>query len=330
MKLSDLVKLKTNLQQLDFTPLYEYLEQIDGQISINFNAPLDPVYNDSLNEIVQKIDNIETTVANNSNKINEVINNINKEIVAIIKPFMQLGYKVNGFYGSNLTNYDVERTDRVLELSLDERSQIVNVMRKYTDWKYPVLEIGPGDGEWTESLIAGDPLYLIDRHQEFLDATLAKFNESFRRRVRPYLTGIHAGLDNFDFTMLPHNTFGFVFAWNVINFWPYEETKKSLYQVFDLLRPGGIMMFSYNDCDVWQCAESAETGYKSYMTKDLLKSIFDEVGFELIQFTSTSTHVHYVEIRKPGVLSTTKRHQTLGKINEIHPERDWIGRPWHR
>lgn len=317
MKLSDLVKLRNNLQQLDFAPLQECLDKLDGQLSVNYKIDLDNNYKDSLIEIISKFDIIETTISDKSTKIQSLIDSINCEIKSITKPFMQLGYKVNGFYGSNLTHYDVERKDRVLSLSADERSQIVNVMRKYTDWHYPVLEIGPGDGDFTESLIAGDPLYLIDRHQEFLDSTLSKFNESFRRRVRPYLTGIHAGRDDFDFTVVPKGQFGFVFAWNVINFWPYEETKKSLYQIFDLLRPGGVMMFSFNDCDVWQCAEAAETGFKSYMTKDLLTEIFNEIGFELIQFTTTSTHIHYVEIRKPGILQTSKRHQTLGKIIEL-------------
>ena len=76
--------------------------------------------------------------------------------------------------------------------------------------------------------------------------------------------------------------------------------------------------FSFNNCNIVQCAEAAESGYKSYLTPQLLNNIFDELGFEIIQYRSTSINVHWVEIKKPGVLTTTKRHQTLGKICAVN------------
>jgi predicted SAM-dependent methyltransferase len=117
--------------------------------------------------------------------------------------------------------------------------------------------------------------------------------------------------------MLPKNQFGFIFAWNVVNFWPYEETRYVLEQCYDLLRPGGSMMFSFNNCDVVQGAEYAETGFKSYLTPKLLNTIFQELGFVVKHYRSTSVNVHWVEIRKPGVLTTIKRHQTLGRICSV-------------
>ena len=146
----------------------------------------------------------------------------------------------------------------------------------------------------------------------------SKFNEVYQRRLRTYLTGVHAKRREFDYSMLPQEQFGFIFAWNVVNFWPFQETKRALTQCYNLLRPGGAMMFSFNNCDIVQCAESAESGYKSYLTKTLLNSIFDELGFEIIQYRSTSVNVHWVEIKKPGALTTTKRHQALGKICAVN------------
>ena len=316
MKISDLVKLRNNLQSISFTALSHEVNNIDAAISKNVNLPLHENYKASTNTIINFISQLESQIESQQQYISAFIKDIEQEIAELTAPMMQLGYEINGFYGSNLTNWDVERSDRVLELSDDERGEIGTVVRSYTDWQYPTLEIGPGDGDWTESLVAGDPLYIVDRHQEFLNSTLSKFNETYQRRVRPYLVGSD-GISDFDYSMLPINQFGFIFAWNVINFWPFQETKLTLKQCYDLLRPGGVMMFSFNNCDVSQCAEAAESGYKSYLTPKLLNSIFDEVGFELIQYRSTSTNVHWVEIKKPGVLSTTKRHQALGKIVSI-------------
>lgn len=318
MKTSELISLRNNLQNISFINLTNEVNSLDAAISKNHNLPLFENYRSKLDKILNFVSTIEIQLENQQEEITKLINEIEQEIAEQTKPLMQLGYKINGFYGSNLTNWDVERTDRILELSDDERGEIGTVVRSYTSWQYPTLEIGPGDGAWTESLVAGDPLYIIDRHQEFLDSTLSKFNEVYRKRVRPYLTGQHAGKSEFDFSMLPKEQFGFIFAWNVVNFWPFTETKHTLTQCWDLLRPGGVMMFSFNNCNVVQCAEAGESGYKSYLTPQLLNSIFDELGFEIIQYRSTSINVHWVEIKKPGVLTTTKRHQTLGKICAVN------------
>lgn len=317
MKLSELVKLRNNLQEISFDNLYQQVELLDAALSKNKMLPLHENYKTGIENLIMFLDRIEQQTYQQQQSIINLTAEIEKEIEVTTQPMLKLGYKINDFYGSNLTNCDVERSDRILELSDDERGEIGTVLRSYTDWRYPALEIGPGDGGWTESLVAADPLYIVDRHQEFLDSTLSNFNEVYQRRLRPYLTGIHANRPEFDYSMLPEGQFGFIFAWNVVNFWPYKETKHSLKQCYNLLRAGGTMMFSFNNCDIVQCAEYAETGYKSYLTPKLLNSIFDELGFIVKQYRSTSVNVHWVEIQKPGALTTTKRHQTLGRICSV-------------
>lgn len=317
MNLSQLVTLKNNLQDLNFAKLLQEVEKLDAAVSSNSNLQLHTNYKESLNNLINCFNAIENNLDSVQYSTEKFIQDINKEITELTISMMKLGYQINGFYGSNLTNWDVERNDRKLDLTDDERSEIGTVIRSYTHWKHATLEIGPGDGDWTESLVAADPLYIIDRHQEFLNSTLSKFNDTYQRRIRPYLTGLHANRPEFDYTMLPRQQFGFIFAWNVANFWPYEETKHTLAQCFDLLKPGGSMLFSFNNCDIVQCAEYAEKGFKSYLTPQLLNSIFDELGFKVKQYRSTSVSVHWVEIFKPGVLTTTKRHQTMGRICSV-------------
>jgi len=317
MKLSELINLRNNLQNISFGALNHELNSVDAAVSKNLNLQLHENYKSSLNEIIKFLSLIENQIENQQEQILQLIKEIDNEISEVTATMMELDYTYKNPMVPCLSNYIVERSDRVLDLSRDERGEIGTVVRSYTSWQYPTLEIGPGDGEWTESLVAGDPLYIVDRHQEFIDSTLSKFNEIYRRRVRPYFVGTH-GVKEFDYSALPQGQFGFIFAWNVVNFWPFKETKHTLKQCYDLLRPGGVMMFSYNNCDVVQCAEAAESGYKSYLTQKLLNSIFDKLGFEIIQYRSTSTNVHWVEIKKPGILTTTKRHQALGKICAVN------------
>jgi len=316
MKLSELVRLRNNLKEINFDILNQNVELLDAALSKNTTLPLHENYKNNLTNLIDFLDKTETEINLQQKYLNDLIENIEQEIDEITFPMRKLGYKINEFYGSALSNCEQERTERKLEISDDERGEIGTIVRSYTDWHYPTLEIGPGDGEWTESLVAGDPLYIVDRHEEFLNSTLSKFNEVYRRRVRAYQTDAH-GIPTFYLGMLPKNQFGFIFAWNVVNFWPYEETRYVLEQCYDLLRPGGSIMFSFNNCDVVQCAEYAETGFKSYLTPKLLNTIFQELGFIVKHYRSTSVNVHWVEIQKPGVLTTTKRHQTLGRICSV-------------
>lgn len=77
------------------------------------------------------------------------------------------------------------------------------------------------------------------------------------------------------------------------------------------------MMFSYNNCDVVQCAEYVEQGFRSWMPSKLLEKTVQDLGFEIIVNRSLEETVHWIEIRKPGALTTTKHHQVLGKILNV-------------
>jgi hypothetical protein len=97
-----------------------------------------------------------------------------------------------------------------------------------------------------------------------------------------------------------------------------STTKNYLTEAFKMLRPGGTMMFSYNDGDTPNGAAYAENGAQSYLPKNHLLRICSELGFEIINSESYDNGViNWLEIRKPGTLSTIKAHQALGEIIRI-------------
>lgn len=314
MRLSDLIRLKNNLKAIDLDSVRQKAEVLDGQLSQLFNINMHMDYRNQLEEKVKDCDLIESTLSGIEQKIQDLLVHIDQEVQEITKDYMARGYMINGFYGSNYTDVTTERNDRLMPINDETRSEVIVRLRSYTDWHYPVLEIGPGDGVWTEHLVAGDPLYILDRHQEFIDNTLNKFNGVYRNRIRPYLTGLHGRVHEEDMSMLPENQFGFIFSWNVFNYMPLKETTTMLQGAMRCLRPGGVMMFSYNNCDVAQCAEYVEQGFRSWMPSQLLEQTCRDLGFEIIANRSIEETVHWIEIRKPGTLSTTKHHQVLGKI----------------
>ena len=317
MQLSDLIKLKNNLKSINLDLVRQQTEILDIQLSRLFNINMHMSYRDQLGEKLKDCDMIGDSLSDIDTKIQELLKQIDQEVVEITKDYMARGYMINEFYGSDYTDVTTERNNRLMPISDETRSEVIVRLRGYTDWHYPVLEIGPGDGMWTEHLVAGDPLYILDRHQEFIDNTLNKFNGVYRNRIRPYLTGPHGRVHEEDMSMLPENQFGFIFSWNVFNYMPLKETITMLQGSYRCLRPGGTMMFSYNNCDVAQCAEYVEQGFRSWMPGGLLEKTCEELGFEIIVNRSIEETVHWIEIRKPGDLSTTKHHQVLGKIINV-------------
>jgi hypothetical protein len=112
---------------------------------------------------------------------------------------------------------------------------------------------------------------------------------------------------------LPTNQFGFIFSWNVFNYFPLRETQTYLEESFKLLRPGGVMMFSYNNCENVTCAGLFENGMRSWMTEKLLIDTCKNIGFDIIN-SVTENEVNWVEIQKPGILKTVKASQAMGRI----------------
>ena len=200
---------------------------------------------------------------------------------------------------------------RKLPFSQNEtRDLVVAQIGKYTNWKYPGLEIGPGNGEWTEHLVANEPLYLVDTHEHFLTETKTKFNGHFQNKIRSYLT------TGTDLSMLPQNQLGFVFSWNVFNYLTLDLIEQYLESIYKVLRPGGVAMFSYNNAERPLCARYVDTGYMSYAPKSKLLEIVAKYEFEVISLQDLEEYISWIEIRKPGELSSIKVHPVMGTVME--------------
>jgi cyclopropane fatty-acyl-phospholipid synthase-like methyltransferase len=156
--------------------------------------------------------------------------------------------------------------------------------------------------------VAADPLYIIDRHRDFLDSTSRKFPEEYQRRLRQY------HLVNHDMSMLPQNQMGFIFSWGYFNYVSMDTMKQYLQQAMSLLRPGGVFMFSYNDGDTPGGAGMAEKFVRSYMPRSFLVTLCQSLGFEIQAEAEHGPAISWLEIRRPGNLETIKAHQVLGEI----------------
>lgn len=306
MKLSELVDLRERLKKAFYLdPVLASIDNLRLNLSL-VNQNVDENYSEQLDLLIKDYRDIRTEVHKPSGRVQEIIDAINKEISSKSSHFFLNNYEDE----LNYEDPDNIRRVRVMYIPVQVQQEIESRIGLYSNWKYPGLELGCRDGEWTKFLVASDPLYIADAHQDFLDSTIKEYAPEFQRRVRPYL------IRNNEYGVLPQSQFNFVFSWNHFNYKTLETTKQALKQVYNLLRPGGICMFSYNNGDIPAGAAYAETYFMSYMPKSLLIPMCQSLGYEVVYQQDHEPAVSWLELRKPGELSTIKGHQAMGIIKE--------------
>jgi SAM-dependent methyltransferase len=235
------------------------------------------------------------------------LQSIEDQIYKITQQLFAGNYNLETQYGS----VEFVRNNRRIYINEDVENLIKQRILLYTNWRYPALEIGCRDGEWTQYLVAADPLYIMDRQSEFLESTAKRFTPEYQRRLQQY------PLINHNLSSLPQNQFAFVFSWGYFNYVSLDTIKQYLKQFMSILRPGGVVMFSFNDGDTPAGAGMAENFAQTYMPKSLLKPLSESLGFEIVKEFHNGTNISWIELKKPGELETTKAHQVMGEIKKI-------------
>ena len=288
----------------------------------------------ALTDLKNSIAAIKTTVDNISTNHTQYIDSIIAHYDALIKQaqlpveqnkaiIAELDESINKIahelYNENYVMEQHELTDNVVTADFvrEKRSLIINedtehiIKQKillYTNWRYPALELGCRDGEWTQYMVASDPLYIMDKFPEFLENTGSKFPNLYNNRLRKYL------IKNYNLSALPQNQFSFVFSFGYFNHLSLDTITQYLKQIYNLLRPGGVFLFTYNDGDTLAGAGMAEHRAQTFIPKSILVPTCLGSGFEVLGELQPQNNISLLEIKKPGNLKTVKSHQVLGEI----------------
>lgn len=310
--LYDLVTLKKSLLESYNTSeveqsilkLQAQIDSVKSQVPVIEQDDLDYI-NSLFNHYTSLIENLKSTDAEFNTRIKSISDKITEVSHALF-----------------INNYELEEHDGGLEhvrnhRRIHLRPEVVDIVQQriqlYTSWQYPALEIGCRDGEWTQYLVAADPLYIMDKYQEFLDSTNSKFPEEYQRRLRKYRN------NDYDFSLLPEKQFGFIFSWGHFNYVSLDTITQVLKSAKKLLRPGGVFLFSYNDGDTPAGAGMAENFAQTFLPKSILIPTCEGLGFEVVQTFEELPNISWIEIKQPGELKTVKAHQVMGKIERRMP-----------
>jgi SAM-dependent methyltransferase len=308
MKLNELVNLRNELQKaMDLSVIQLELEK-NSQRLRNLKNGSDPEYAAILEQIAASHDTVINHATQDLGRIQETIDSINEDINSIAGKFFNESYQLE------LRYVDPESIRSVR--TMGDVDPVINLLlsriQLHSSWQYPALEIGCRDGEWTRHLVASDPLYIADVFDEFLNSAVSQFAPLYQGRIRRYL------IRDYQIDALPKNQFGLIFSYNFFNYLSLDSIKQYLNQAMTWLRPGGVMLFTYNNADLPAGAAYAENYFMSYVPKSMLIPLCESVGFEVVTSMDHEPACSWLEIKKAGVLNTVKASQVLGEIIPIN------------
>lgn len=313
-KLSELIKFRNDLRDtikdLSIDDVISEKKRLTEVIRCRHNLP---EYDNDIDRFAAAYQDILDKNNNIINVILESIKKIEEDIDLQVKNSIQTKAITSQFLS---TNPELENL-------------IQSRIGGYSDWRFPGMQlhcryfqnynnkISPEyaiSKDRINSMVANDPLYLIGDDMEHLTESIVSYPDIYRRRLRLYK------ITDDNLTVLPQNQFGFILCWDFLNYLSTDQIEKYLRSILSLLRPGGVLMFSYNNCDIERSAQMVDDNEACWMTTPILHKLISDIGFEIITFMDVETKDirktwnSWGEIKKPGVLCTTKRQQAVGEV----------------
>lgn len=208
-----------------------------------------------------------------------------------------------------------ENTEKILTRTLNHHAEdleaMMAVIKTAADWRCPGMVLRPSCEQFVEHLVALDPLYLVDIRQDLLMPARTRFNEQYQRRLRLYE---HDPRQPFMLSHLPQAQMGLIFAWNYFNYVPLTVLYQYLEAVASLLRPGGVAVFTFNDCDRGHGVALAEQHFMSYTPGHLVQNRVRELGLEITHLVTAQADLTWMAVRRPGEITSLRGGQSLAKI----------------
>jgi hypothetical protein len=309
MKLSELVAYKTALNKLTARTAQREIELSLGKITHlvdsqpiqleDFKQQLDTQYT----AINQHIDQFEI-------QLNELKRSIKTQIEIEEKYWFQESYRL----------YDQEMRNDSADYILNRRpvldNETENLLRvrvqNYVDWQHSGMIIQPGLEKFVEDMVGYDPLYLIAQHHDLLVPAFDRFPEEYQRRLRLYT--VREELDHDILEKVPNGQIGLCLVYNFFEFKPFEIVRKYLTEIYQKLKPGGTLIMTFNDCDRDKAVKLAEQHYACYTPGAMVQQFAATVGYDQIFSWNNNGPTTWLELRKPGTLTSLRGGQTLAKI----------------
>ena len=309
MKLSQIVAFKNYLEKI--TPLdtagliYEKLGDVLQHVQtrdVQFSNLTDTLGN-NYQSIIKSINKFE-------NSLEMIKIELDNEITRIEPSYYAESFRL---YSQEMI-YDTPEYILNRRFDIDEEAKefVVSRLLSHGNWKHAGMILRPARDEWINYLVGCDPLYLVDQHPELMEPAVLRFNDQYQRRLRTYT--VNETADTPILSQLPDHQFAFCLAYNFFNYKPFEVIQIYLKELYNKLKPGGLLAMTFNDCDREGGVKLAERSFMTYTPGRAIFRYARELGFEIQTSRLIDSATTWVELRRTGTLTSLRGGQSLAKI----------------
>lgn len=245
-----------------------------------------------------------------NNTLQKLIADLDEQIESQGKAYFAESYRM---YEQEMIYESVDWIlNRRVPMSEETKKMIVTRIQSYSDWRYAGMVIRPGLEDFIKHLVSFDPLYIIDREHDLLVPAMQTFPPEYQRRLRPY--SVKENINQPILDKIPDNQFGLCLAFNFFEFKPFEILKKYLEEIYQKLKPGGMLLMTYNDCDRAHCVSLVEAHFTCYTPGGMVRALAKTIGYEEVFHWTEGGNLTWVEFKKKGELTSLRGGQTLAKV----------------
>jgi SAM-dependent methyltransferase len=309
MNLSQIVQFKNLIDSMHVDPqaadAIRHLESLVYYVSNNEVRLESDIHNleNDFGSIQQSVESFRQSFANLSKSLQQLIESQDQSMYNHSMRLYQEEFSQDTVAGI---------LDRKLLIDIESETMMRARLKNYSDWRRPGMIIRPRTEDYINDMVALDPLYLVDHDLELVRPVTEQYLPEYQRRLRLYT--INDYIERPIFRNFPKGQFGVIFAYNYFNYKPLSVIDDYLAEIFQLLRPGGILMFTYNNCDLWHCVSFAEKNYMCYTPGIKIWNLAQKNGYTVNFEHNGLLDAKWIELRKPGEITSIKGGQSLAKI----------------
>jgi len=308
MKLSDLIQYRNQLEILSALPVWQTAD-LDLNVILHLISTHNIQFSECATQLIDKKHGIQQAFDSFEHTLTQIKTQLDQQIEIAEKSWFQDSYE---FYYKNMKENVNHLTRRQPNLSAEAKAIYHTRILKHNSWHHAAMIVRPGVETFINDLVGCDPLYLIDTDHEFLKPAMNLYNQTYQNRLRPYV--INEKLDEQILYQLPDAQFGLIFCYNFFNFRPFEIVKRWLMESYQKLKPGGVLVMTYNDCDRYKAVLLVEQKYTCYTPGKMIRQWANILGFEEIFCYHDDGPITWIEFKKPGESTSLRGGQALAEI----------------
>jgi hypothetical protein len=257
-------------------------------------------------------ESIRQLVRTNAGQINDLFNQHLAKIDREIAAHRPNCIKKSDDWARSHTRYNPEEwlgfINAFYKHAMDDLDDIIHTLTNNNSaWQHPMMLWHMDRYDKLESAYGYYPIYVVDKWLDTSVRIRGMVTPQQERKIRIY------DLDRL--MQVPTDCMAMVISKNHFTHCSDSAFCKELPYLAKALRPGGILGFNYNDCEVSGCASMFENSMRSYQEGSKVRQLLEDAGLRITrhQYLDVPKTV-WLEAVKPGDLDSIKRSEALGII----------------